>query len=63
MYKLARSCTQVSGALSLIPVSLAVRHHSTAYNLVEVGKFTAPKTTGNYDCGQVSYHKLPKMGH
>lgn len=58
MYKIARSCS--AGILPTLTCPLVgVRHHSTAYkyNLIEVGKFTTPKATGNYDCGQLFLHK------
>ena len=32
------------------------RSLGTAYNLIEVGKLTRPKASGNYDCGQVSFY-------
>lgn len=56
MYKLPlRSCRTFNKALACS--RLLTRQTSTAYNLIEVGKFTPLKTNGNYDCGQFFLHQ------
>lgn len=44
-------------AIKLTTTAKNVRSLGTAYNLIEVGKLTRPKASGNYDCGQLFLHK------
>lgn len=59
MFKLTfRPCQQLLGITpGTAGRAVLKRSNATAYNLVEVGRFTSPKASGNYDSGQLFLHE------